>query len=60
MLNIGNHQISGRVVKLKHPILLCKKPTNPNEHTITIIEVIKSKIHFTSRPTPLLNSNADR
>ena len=59
-LNIGNHQILGKKVKLKNPFLLCRKSKRDsieitgNENKITILQVIEYKIIFNSRPTPLL------
>ena len=59
MLNIGNHQIIGKKIKLKNPFLLChkcKKEENivDNKDKITILQIIEYKILFNSRPTPLL------
>lgn len=57
-LTIGNHILTGKRSKLKDPFLLCskvKKNSNKEEENkIHIINVIKEKICFNLRPTPIL------
>jgi hypothetical protein len=57
---IGNHHILGERENLKNPILVCKKEKN-YDNSITevkIEKIIKSKIIFKSRPTPVINNVA--
>ena len=58
IIGIGNHQISGKKVKLKNPFFLChksKRGTEDNpENKIQILQIIEYKILFNKRPTPLL------
>jgi hypothetical protein len=54
MLNIGNHQIMGKRIKLKNNIIICEKYKDKGEIKIKIMKVIKDKILFNSRPTPIL------
>jgi len=57
IFNIGNHQLIGKKIKLKNPILLCKKriKDNNNKNNITILKIIEYKILFNTRPIPILN-----
>jgi hypothetical protein len=59
VFNIGNHQLIGKKIKLKNPILLCKKGIkNPNNNNnISILKIIEYKILFNTRPIPMLNEN---
>ena len=59
-LTIGNHILVGRKVEIKNPFILCskcKKSNNENENKIKIINIIKKKIIFNLRPTPILLNN---
>ena len=55
---IGNHHILGERENLKNPILVCKKEKNAQNSNVEvkIEKVIKSKIIFKSRPTPVINN----
>ena len=55
IFNIGNHQITGKKIKLKNPFLLCQKVNQELEmNSIQILTIIESKIIFNSRPIPML------
>ena len=56
MLNIGNHQILGKKIKLKNNILICESIKEHGHIKIKVHKIIKEKILFNSRPTPILNS----
>ena len=59
-LTIGNHILVGRKTSLKKPFILCskcKKSDNENENKIKIVNIIKNKISFNLRPTPILLNN---
>lgn len=63
---IGNHQLIGKKVDLKNPIIVCQKERlafnenndqevclDANNTNIKVLKIIKSKIIFNSRPTPI-------
>jgi hypothetical protein len=54
-MHIGNHQINGKKVNLKNPIMLCKKFKDNGISKMKIVNIIKSKIYFSSRPTPIIS-----
>ena len=59
-LTIGNHILVGKKSTLKNPFILCskcKKSNNENENKIKILNIIKKKIIFNLRPTPILLNN---
>ena len=59
-LTIGNHILVGRKIALKKPFILCskcKRSDNENENKIKIVNIIKNKISFNLRPTPILLNN---
>ncbi len=57
-LTIGNHIIVGKKSALKNPFILCSKchknDTENNNNKIKILNIIKNKISFNLRPTPIL------
>jgi hypothetical protein len=55
-LNIGNHQILGKRVALKNSMLICGKYKDQGQLKIKVFKVLKHKIVFTSRPTPILTN----
>ena len=57
-LTIGNHILVGKKSVLKNPYILCskcKRSDNEKENKIKIINIIKNKIMFNLRPTPILD-----
>ena len=59
-LKIGNHILVGKKSTLKNPFILCSKchkNENENENKIKILNIIKTKISFNLRPTPILFNN---
>ena len=59
-LTIGNHILVGRKSTLKNPFLLCSKchkGDKDNDNKIKIVNIIKNKISFNLRPTPILSNN---
>lgn len=57
-LTIGNHIIVGKKSALKNPFILCSKcQKNAKENKIKILNIIKTKISFNLRPTPILFNN---
>jgi hypothetical protein len=57
-LIIGNHHIMGKKIDLKNPILICKKEkVLGGNFEMKIEKIIKSKILFNSRPTPIIVNN---
>ena len=57
---IGNHILVGKKVALKNPFILCskcQKTSNEKENKIKIVNIIKNKISFNLRPTPILFNN---
>lgn len=55
-MNIGNHQILGKRIQLKNNILVCQKFKEQGQVKIKILKIIKEKILFNSRPTPILTN----
>ena len=56
-LTIGNHILVGKKTPIKNPFILCSKchkSDNENENKIKILNIIKNKISFNLRPTPIL------
>ena len=54
IFKIGNHILKGKRIELKVPFCVCKKcPKNKGENEVKIIKIIKSKILFNLRPTPV-------
>ena len=59
-LTIGNHILVGKKTPIKNPFILCSKchkSDNENENKIKILNIIKNKISFNLRPTPILLNN---
>ena len=57
-LTIGNHILVGKKSELKHPLILCSKcHKNEKDNKIKILNIIKNKISFNLRPTPILSNN---
>ena len=57
-LTIGNHILVGKKSALKNPFILCSKcHKNEKENKIKILNIIKNKISFNLRPTPILINN---
>ena len=54
-LKIGNHLLKGKIVDLVKPLLITEKSINPatQELELLVRAIIKRKILFGSRPTPL-------
>ena len=60
VLTIGNHILVGKKSELKNPFILCskcKKSEDERENKIKIVNIIKNKISFNLRPTPILFNN---
>lgn len=55
-LTIGNHILVGKKSELKNPFILCSK-CHQNDNKIKILNIIKNKISFNLRPTPILLNN---
>ena len=56
-LTIGNHILVGKKSALKNPFILCSKchkNENEKDNKIKILNIIKNKISFNLRPTPIL------
>ena len=54
-LTIGNHILVGKKAALKNPFILCSKcHKNEKDNKIKILNIIKNKISFNLRPTPIL------
>ena len=56
-LTIGNHIIVGKKSALKNPFILCskcQKSDNENNNKVKILNIIRNKISFNLRPTPIL------
>ena len=56
-LTIGNHILVGKKSALKNPFILCSKchkNVNEKDNKIKILNIIKNKISFNLRPTPIL------
>jgi len=49
-LNIGNHQLKGKIHKLKKPLLVMRKGTKEG---VSVESVIRTKVVFSERPTLL-------
>jgi hypothetical protein len=57
-LTIGNHILVGKKMELKNPFILCSKcHKNEKDNKIKILNIIKNKISFNLRPTPILSNN---
>ena len=57
-LTIGNHILVGKKSAMKNPFILCSKcHKGDNEDKIKILNIIKNKISFNLRPTPILLNN---
>ena len=59
ILTIGNHILEGKKVTLKDPYIICSKyhkNGDDKKHfdTVKIRKIIKTKINFNLRPTPIL------
>ena len=52
ILIIGNHELRGKLQKLKHPLAVMEKGSTEG---IPIIAVIRHKIVFSERPTIIFN-----
>ena len=68
-LYVGNHQISGKLIKLKNPIVHCEKvkendmdnnTSTSTSNKIIIKDVFKSKIYFNGRPAPYVGDSIDK
>lgn len=55
-MNIGNHQITGKRIPLKNHILVCEKINDKGVRSLRVSKIIKEKILFNSRPTPILTA----
>jgi len=58
-LTIGKHQLEGRLVSIKKPFAVLKKRCAPegeesDSACYDVIGVIRQKLHFKSRPKPLV------
>ena len=50
----------GKRINLKNNILVCEKIKDEGQVKIRIMKIIKEKILFNSRPTPILMSNNNK
>lgn len=54
-MQVGNHLLKGKIVDLPKPLIMTEKLFNEesNEMSYVVRAVIKKKLLFASRPTPL-------
>ena len=52
-LQVGNHLLKGKMVDLPKPLILTEKIIHESEIIYHVRAVIKRKLLFASRPTPL-------
>ena len=57
-LTIGKHRLEGRLVSIKKPFAVLQKRCAPDvedkETCYDVVGVIRQKLHFKSRPKPLV------
>jgi hypothetical protein len=52
-LMVGNHSIKGKMADLPKPLIMTEKEVTDDRISYKIKAVIKRKVMFSSRPTPL-------
>ena len=54
-MQVGNHLLKGKIIDLPKPLIMTEKLFNEesNEMSYVVRAVIKKKLLFASRPTPL-------
>eukprot|EP00300_Choanocystis_sp_HF-7_P003340 c12553_g1_i2.p1 GENE.c12553_g1_i2~~c12553_g1_i2.p1 ORF type:complete len:118 (+),score=13.72 c12553_g1_i2:45-356(+) len=55
MLTVGHHQLLGKVVALKKPLVVCESAPAQESRELRVIGVVRKKFLFKTRPRPVVS-----